>query len=165
MADHDWSRFLLRIPLQSDQATIFQKLATQEGLETWFLRKALFLRNGTPLERNNFVNKGDSYQWLWHGWPDEVCESGSVLEMNGTNIFMFSFGKAGNVRFRIYQENQYNILELVQDEIPATEEGREMYYLGCTKGWLFYLTNLKSILEGGIDLRNRDVGLVDVVNA
>lgn len=39
------------------------------------------------------------------------------------------------------------------------------YHIGCTKGWNFYLTNLKSLLEGGIDLRNRNKGLKEVINS
>lgn len=32
------------------------------------------------------------------------------------------------------------------------------------EGWTFYLTNLKSILEGGFNLRNKNNKLGDVVN-
>jgi hypothetical protein len=37
--------------------------------------------------------------------------------------------------------------------------------VGCQLGWTFYLTNMKSIAEGGIDLRNRDIDFKNVVNA
>ncbi len=57
------------------------------------------------------------------------------------------------------------IVELVQDEIPVDEQGQVYYHIGCTKGWLFILLILKSILEGGVDLRNNNVGLKDVFNS
>ena len=38
-------------------------------------------------------------------------------------------------------------------------------FLECGEGWAFYLTNLKSHLEGGIDLRNRNERITGVVNA
>jgi hypothetical protein len=32
-------------------------------------------------------------------------------------------------------------------------------------GWTFYLANLKSVLEGGLDLRNKNARLQRLVNA
>jgi hypothetical protein len=29
----------------------------------------------------------------------------------------------------------------------------------CQLGWTFYLANLKSVIEGGVDLRNKNVDL------
>jgi hypothetical protein len=37
--------------------------------------------------------------------------------------------------------------------------------VGCGEGWTFYLTNLKSILEGGVDLRNKEMKLKNVINS
>jgi hypothetical protein len=33
------------------------------------------------------------------------------------------------------------------------------------KGWIFYMINLKSVLEGGLDMRNRKVELKNVLTA
>lgn len=166
MADHDWSRFFLRIPIKADKDNIFQSFTTQEGLESWFLRKAAFTsqegKSKKPTER---IAPGDRYEWLWHGWPDETVEKGEVIEMNGKDRFCFTFGKAGRVTIALKNERGQNMVELLQDQIPTTEEGQVYYHLGCTKGWMFYLTNLKSILEGGIDLRNRDVELKNVITS
>ena len=38
-------------------------------------------------------------------------------------------------------------------------------YVDCSYGWTFFLANLKSVLEGGIDLRNRNVDIKNVVNS
>ena len=56
-------------------------------------------------------------------------------------------------------------MELTQEKIPLDEESKVNYHLGCMEGWTFYLANLKSILEGGIDLRNKNVNLTKVINA
>src|SRR6476620_11672903 len=148
MADHDWSRFLLRIPINADREIIFHSISSPEGLESWFLRKANFTSpDGKPVNRQSTVSPGDKYEWYWHGWPDDVVENGEVLAFNGNNRFAFTFGNAGQVTFTIKTEKGQLIVELLQDRIPTTEEGQIHYHLGCTKGWLFYLTNLKSILE------------------
>jgi hypothetical protein len=165
MHNHDWSRFLLRIPVRAGKATLYYHWTTGEGLENWFLRKAAFIKHdGTSKNRTTPAEVNDSYEWLWHGWSDEVVEKGKILAMSD-NFLSFSFGKAGDVDVRIKQEQDETIVELLQYNIPTDESSRVYYHIGCAKGWLFYLTNLKSVLEGGIDLRNRNVELKDVINS
>ena len=65
----------------------------------------------------------------------------------------------------IKKEGDNNIVELVQDSIPTDEQGMHYWHLGCKTGWTFYLANLKSMLEGGLDLRNRDESLKNVINS
>jgi uncharacterized protein YndB with AHSA1/START domain len=166
MQPNDWDQFVLRIPVNKDIAAIYHSWTTQEGLESWFLRQAAFTRkDGTTRDRHQPIEAGDTYEWLWHGWSDEVVEKGTILEVNGKDFIKFSFGQAGNVSVSIKPEGSDTIVELLQSEIPTDEESQVYYHLGCTKGWLFYLTNLKSILEGGIDLRNRKVELKNVINS
>ncbi len=107
----------------------------------------------------------DTYEWMWHGYDDEVIEKGRIMEANGKDFLKFSFGKAGNVAVTIKEEAGESIIELMQDEIPSDEKGKIYYHLGCSKGWVFYLANLKSILEGGLDLRNKKMELKDVINS
>jgi hypothetical protein len=63
------------------------------------------------------------------------------------------------------EERGHMIVELVQTEIPTDDRGKHYWHLGCKTGWTFYLANLKSLFEGGVDLRNRDEGLKNVVNS
>ena len=162
---HNWTRFILRIPVKSEKKLLFEAWATPAGLESWFLRKAEFTNQHGMVNKNDYLKKGDQYYWLWHGWADDTFEKGTVMESNGKDLFKFSFGKAGNVTVTLKEEQGENIVELLQDEIPTDDKSIEYYHLGCMKGWLFYLVNLKSILEGGLDLRNRKVELTNVVNS
>jgi hypothetical protein len=57
------------------------------------------------------------------------------------------------------------ICELIQDRIPSNADLSHHLYVLCGEGWTFYLANLKSILEGGIDLRNKNIELTQLVNA
>ena len=165
MESYDWSTFLLRIPVHADKQNVFSCWTTQQALESWFLRSAEFTSaNGVKKGLQDKIEFQDSYTWMWHGWPDDVTEKGSILHLDN-DYLKFSFGKAGNVTVRVKEEVGQTILELLQDEIPVDEASKSYYHIGCTKGWVFYLTNLKSLLEGGIDLRNRDVGLKDVLNS
>lgn len=166
MPNHDWSTFTQRVPVRATIQQLYDAWATQAGLERWFLRKAEFTQlDKTVRDRTSRVQQGDAYEWLWHGWSNDVVERGTVLEANGKDFFKFSFGKAGVVGVTIKTEQGFFLVELVQTSIPTDEDSKAYFHVGCTKGWVFYLTNLKSILEGGIDLRNKDVNLKNVVTA
>lgn len=166
MADFDWKMFTVRVPVAASIEKLYWCWATREGIEYWFLRMSDYKKpDGTQRGNDEYAQKGDIYSWRWYGWSDEVTEHGEILECNGKDFFKFSFGNAGNCAVTIKTENGKTLVELVQDEIPDDEHGRQYYQLGCKTGWTFYLANLKSLLEGGIDLRNRDERLKNVVNS
>ncbi len=162
----DWSRFMVRINITAPAEALFKGWATRAGIEEWFLRQSDYRRpDGSAVVADELVQKGDTYTWLWHGYTDNDVERGTILETNGKDLFRFSFGKAGNCTVRIYKEHDEQIIELVQEQIPTDEVGRQSMHMGCKNGWSFYLANMKSIYEGGIDLRNKKVELQRMVNA
>ena len=166
MTEYDWSKFTKRISVKAPVETIYEAWTTQDGLEGWFLRLAQFTSpQGNLRERDDFVQKDDRYKWLWHGWPDETVEFGLILNTNEKDLVQFSFAATCTVTVTIKKELDETIVELTQENIPVDESSKVKYHLGCMEGWTFYLANLKSILEGGIDLRNKNVKLAQLVNA
>jgi len=166
MPQHDWSRFQLRIPVKADKNAIFRSWTTPNGLTSWFLREANFIDlKGIERTGNSLIEKDDTYIWRWHGWNDDIKETGAVLEVTANESLEFTFGDAGIVNIKLTEASGDNIVELTQYNIPTDPASQVNYYVGCSKGWLFYLANLKSILEGGLDLRNRKVDLTNVINS
>ena len=162
----DWSRFVVRVNVNAPVEKLYQGWATREGIEYWFLRFSEYKKaDGTVRKNDEFVEKGDTYKWRWHGYPDSVTEEGTILELNGKDFFKFSFGKAGNCAVTIKMEEGETIVELVQDNIPIDEQGMHYYHVGCKTGWTFHFANMKSIFEGGIDLRNKNESLQDMLNS
>jgi len=162
MENLDWSRFTKRISINRDIPTIFDAWINQENLEKWFLSKAHFYSSESiQKDRLQSIEKGDRYKWNWHGSAIEA--EGEIIENNGKDHLVFSFFVC-EVSIRIQKENGENVVELIQSKIPLDEASRMDYYAGCSRGWTFFLTNLKSILEGGIDLRNRNMELKNVIN-
>ena len=166
MSGYDWSRFELRIPVRAAVDTIYRALATTEGIESWFLRKAVYFdENQNQRNPSEFIQKGDRYTWLWHGYNDETVEHNDILEANGFDTISFVFAGHCIVTITIGMLGNETIVQLTQENIPAGEDGKADIHIGCMEGWTFYMANLKSILEGGIDLRNRSLNVGKVINS
>lgn len=162
----DWGRFVVRININAPKQMLYDAWATRAGMESWFLRLSEYKkRNGSMRDDTEPVEKGDTYKWLWHGWPDETVEYGEIIDLNETDRLQFSFGKAGICTVQIKTEEGENIVELTQEEIPTDEKNKQEFHVGCKTGWTFYLANMKSILEGGIDLRNKNKNLQHMLNS
>ncbi len=167
MANFDWSRFAVRINIKDiPKEKLYWAWATREGIEYWFLRKSEYKKqDGSLYAPDEYVQTGDQYSWWWHGYPDEVVEHGEILNCNGKDLFSFRFGNAGNCTVRIYEEEEEMIVEMIQDNIPTDEEGKRNWHIGCKTGWTFYFANMKSLFEGGTDLRNKKVEIQNVITA
>lgn len=162
----DWTRFTKRIPIKADTQKIYDSWASQAGLEKWFLRKAEFKSNGKDVKpKDSPIQKGDTFEWFWYGYPNSVAERNSIIEANGKDFLQFRFSGECLVSVYIKQEEGESVVELTQENIPLDENPVTNMYIGCGVGWTFYLANLKSILEGGIDLRNKNVKLSNVISS
>ena len=175
MPDYNWKQFIKRIPVKAPPKAIYDAWATQQGLESWFLRLAQFTKaDGTVRSKNSHVEAGDTYKWLWFGYDDSVVEEQKILAANGWDQLQFGFSGGCIVSVSIKQparmtrsdgEEGETICELIQ-QMPMSDVAEQQYfYIECGKGWTFYLANLKSILEDGPDLRNKNASLRNVINS
>jgi|SRR3954468_1418195 uncharacterized protein YndB with AHSA1/START domain len=166
MFDANLTKFIKRISINTSPNNVFKAWNTQEGLETWFLRKAEFTSvDGHVRSRNEAIQNGDTYLWIWHGYGDDVYEKRKILDSNGIDTLSFEFTGNCVVTVTAKIERGETVCELVQSRIPTAADITDHLYILCGEGWTFYLTNLKSILEGGIDLRNKNMELTRLVNA
>jgi uncharacterized protein YndB with AHSA1/START domain len=165
MSDYDWSRFTLKININASLSAIYLAWTMRDELEKWFLRKAIFCEDKKVQPASRMIQPGDTYEWYWHGHDDKVVEKGKVLHADGLQKLQFSFSGGGIVTVDIGEAGGETIVMLTQEKIPTDEHGKVHYHMGCKQGWTFYLANLKSYLEGGIDLRNKNVLLSGVINA
>jgi len=161
----NWKEFTLRVPIKAPAKSIYDAWTTQQGLESWFLRLARFTKpDNTIRPRNSHVEAGDKYKWLWHGYPDDTDENREILSSNGWDEVKFSFSGDCIVTVSIYQQDGETICQLTQ-QMPMDDIGQQQsFYVECGRGWTFYLANLKSILEGGNDLRNRNIALQQLIS-
>jgi uncharacterized protein YndB with AHSA1/START domain len=168
--EFDWTSFTKRIAINAHTDVVYRSWATKQGMESWFLRQCNYTGpGGEALPEDMPVQKENHYTWYWHGWPDETKENGTILEANGVDTLSFTFGQEGAAGMictvRVFAEEGETICELVQKNIPLDDMSKSNYFVGCNTGWTFYMANLKSILEGGIDLRNKNVAVKNVLNS
>lgn len=160
----DFSQFKLRVNIKTSIENAYRAWATPAGLESWFLRQVVFSAdNGVVRAGDELIKEKDQYKMYFNCYPDSVTEDGKVLKANDKNLFSFTFSKGCPVTISIYPEHEETIVELVESNLPTDETTIKRYYIGDSKGWIFYLTNLKSVLEGGLDLRNKNEAISDVI--
>lgn len=167
MENYDWSKFTKRISIEAGIQSVYELLSTRPGLERWFLRLAEFSKaDNQPWTADSKVEEGDQYRWMWHGYGDDTVEHGRITKANGRDQLQFTFAGDCLVTISIrHHKDTTSIVEITQENIPLDEKSKVQIHMGCSEGWVFYLANLKSILEGGIDLRNKDQNLQGVLNS
>ena len=166
MENYNWKQFIKRITIHASPKVIYDAWTTQSGLESWFLRLAEFTSPaGSLRKRNENIQKADSYKWLWFGYDNSIAEEKEILSANGKDELQFGFSGNCIVKVTIKEENGEQICELQQNMRMDNEVEQRYFYIECGKGWTFYMANLKSILEGGIDLRNKEENIKNVINS
>jgi uncharacterized protein YndB with AHSA1/START domain len=163
---YNWKQFTKRISIKASAKSVYNAWTTQLGLESWFLRLAQFTKmDGTSRPKNSSIEAGDKYKWLWFGYDDNVEEKKEILAANGWDKLKFIFSGDCVVTISIIQEEGETICVLIQDMPMEDEKEQQHFFIECGKGWTFYMANLKSVLEGGLDLRNKNQNLKNVINA
>lgn len=165
----DWTQFSKSITIKTSKEKLYHAFASRAGMEFWFLRECNYKNDkGESLPPGSLVPSGTFYTWLWWGWSDETNENGKVLQANGDDLFEFTFNANGKndmkVKVSLSPEGDEWRVPLHQYNIPTDDESKAWYFVGCGEGWTFYLANLKSMLEGGIDLRNKNESIQKVIN-
>jgi len=163
MDNFNWSQFSKRIFINTDLKSTYNFWTKSEELEKWFLSKASFCsKNGETILPLENVLSGSTYKWNWYA--QNHFEEGTVNLANGVDYLEFTFAGACKVQVQLSKKENQILVELSQTEIPLDNKSKENIRLGCAFGWAFYLLNLKSVLEGGLDLRNKDTELIGVIN-
>ena len=159
ISNDKWTFFKIVGDYNIDIKTLYDAWSTSQGIEKWFLRTADFHQNAEKLGPAEQVNAGDTYQWFWHGWDDSVSEKGMILEANGIDFIKFTFAGACIVTVSLTIRDEITMITLTQENIPEESDPQKNLFVQCQTGWTFYLTKLKSVIEGGLDLRNKRLDL------
>ena len=163
MNNFDWTSFTKRIAIKSSLSEIYEAWSVAANLEKWFLERVVFQDiEGTQLKLTEPVSSEIRYQWYWY--LDATPMYGEILNANGKDHLQFTFEGSSLVDVKLSSLDEYVIVELRHHNIPQDDHSKQYIRLGCSNGWAFYLHNLKSVYEGGLDLRNKDPKLGVMIN-
>jgi hypothetical protein len=160
MQTQTWNRFEVQLPVRAGMQQLYDAWTTRSGIEKWFLRSSVFISpEGKQRHADERAGQGDTYTWMWHGYDDKVKEQRTILQANGKDFLQFEFSGDCLVTVKLKEEKDYVRVMLTQERIPADDNPATNLFVGCQIGWSFYMVNLKSIMEGGIDLRTKDINI------
>lgn len=141
----------LNAPLEK----VYVFAATASGIIKWFIGKAKYYYKDNNIRLGNeFARKGDSYLWTWLNKDLEL--KGIVTGAVENKLFQFTFSPLYLVTLEFFPENNRTKLTLTQ-EYQQSAQRNDFNYINCCTCWVFFLTNLKSVIENGIDLREKEI--------
>jgi len=121
--------------LEAPPSKVFAALTDSKVLVKWFPAKARI----DPVKGGRFscVMKNG---FVWEGKLSEFEEGKSV-----------AFPFLGTAHFKVARRGKGTLLKLRHEGIESAED-----LAGLSGGWSYYLTNLKSVLDHGTDLRSME---------
>jgi uncharacterized protein YndB with AHSA1/START domain len=126
----------------------------------WFVNQCEFLDvNGLACPN---ARPGGTYKWTW---LDGSVDASQVLEVEPTRVLYNWYNNQGTIEITATPDQSGSMVQLTQkmsDKIEPQEVLMAQY--GCKIGWTFFLANLKSVVEGGIDLREKSPDRTHVLN-
>lgn len=130
----------LRVSLSSDPGNIFEYLVDARKLEQWF-----------PDQAVSEAQLGGKYHFRWNNKPG--VWSGHFTYFIRGNTLGFTWQPPGeenetNVQFKLTPQGKQTLVELTHSGFVSNAEMDR-----ALKAWVFYLENLKSVIEEGTDLR------------
>lgn len=163
MNNFDWTSFKKRIAIKSSISEIYEAWTVAADLEKWFLERVIFCDTvGNQLKKIKPEENEIHYEWYWYLDPTPMI--GQILKANGKDFLQFTFEGTSLVDVTLSTLHEYVIVEVRHHHIPQDDHSKEYIRLGCSNGWAFYLLNLKSVYEGGLDLRNKDPRIGNMIN-
>ena len=145
------SEFYHEIYIDASFTQVFKLVATSHGICSWFIGECIYTSNDSANRMNDeTARKGDGFRWKWLN--KELKITGEVLESVDNELFRFTFGKDFVVSIKLKEEGKRTLISLFHSYKPGTAHN-DFAFINCCVCWVFFLTNLKSVAENNIDLR------------
>ena len=153
MDSFDWSQFHVRMYYLAPLERVFRYFSTAEGLESFFIYKANHTsQDGTIRKADEQVQAGDSYHWTYLHYYDH---GGKFLLVETNRLVRFTFG-AMTVDIHFREVEGATEVDLHQTNCATTDPDRAWQHLNCRSCWIYFMTNLRSVIAGGPDIRDFD---------
>lgn len=155
-------KFSHGILLKASKDKVFEYVSTGSGLSKWFIGSADYFYNDKSIRfGKDTAQKGDSFLWKWLNKDLEL--KGIVTDSDDKCEFGFTFGSSFFVNIKLSESGDRTKLVLTQSYQDSATDN-EFGFINCCVCWVFFLTNLKSVIEHGIDLRETEADIEMLVN-
>ena len=146
-----YDSFYHSVYLNSPPEDVYKITATSRGLCKWFMGQAVYTtRSGNLKAPEETAQKGDTFSWQW--LEKDLSITGKVLDAVPNEKFAFTFGPSFEVVITMEEKKGRTLLTLTQTYAKGAAHN-DFAHLNCCVCWGFFLTNLKSVIEYGNDLR------------
>jgi uncharacterized protein YndB with AHSA1/START domain len=144
-------RFQHSIYLNKPVEEVYSLVGTGSGLTKWFIGEAVYESpEGEKRKFDDYIHKGDEFEWEW--LEKDLSITGTVLEAEIESLFKFTFGSLFIVTITVKEDSGRTLFTLMQ-EYSKDADKNDFAHINCCVCWGFFVTNLKSVMEFGNDLR------------
>lgn len=153
MSAYDWSEFHVHMYYRAPIEEVFRRFATAEGLESFYIGRAEHKApDGTPRGRTEMVQSGDTYHWTY---LHDFGHGGTIQAVDPNERIRFTFGDP-TVEIRFRSVGEATEVDLHQTGCATEDPDRAWQHVNCRSCWVYFLTNLRSVLATGFDVRDHD---------
>jgi uncharacterized protein YndB with AHSA1/START domain len=153
MSAYDWSSFDIYLYIDGPAEPIFRKWVTAAGLESFFMKSVRYVTGeGIQRKSEELVKPGDHYVWEFY---HKATVEGEVLAVEPNHKISFTFGLPTTVDVRLTESDGRTLVHLCQRNMQVSDEGMVQEHMNCRGAWIHFLTVLKSLVEFGIDCRDK----------
>ena len=152
-AAYDWSRFHVGMYYRASVARVFEAWSTARGLESFFLGGARHT-DGDGHERgpDECVAADDRYEW---DFLHDYRLVGRFTAVEPGRRVAFTFGSMHvDVSFARVEDATRVVLR--QTGCALVDPARAWQHVNCRSCWIYFMTNLRSVLGQGVDLRDHE---------
>jgi len=152
MDAYDWSEFHLWMYYLAPRAEVFRRFATAAGLQSFYIHQARHVgADGDPRAPDEMVQSGDRYEWTY---VHDFAHGGTFHHVVEGSRVQFTFGPMTvDIRFRDAVDGATEV-HLHQTGCATDDPDRAWQHVNCRSCWIYFLTNLRSVLAGGPDVRD-----------
>ncbi|MBP9096001.1 MAG: SRPBCC domain-containing protein [Ignavibacteria bacterium] len=155
--------FTHAIILKSRIEEVYEYISTSSGIVKWFIGKAKYFYKDSHIRLGNEkARKGDSFLWNWLNKDLEL--KGVVTESSDNKLFSFTFSPLFFVSIELTKTEENDTRLTLRQEYQDSASKNDFAYINCCTCWVFFMTNLKSVIEYGIDLREKEAADEMMVN-
>lgn len=161
LENYSWTEFSVKEYIPADLETVFNYWAISGKITQWFIKEAEYISpDGQKRKNDEIIKTGDLYTW---NFGKELTMKGKIIEVINNKFLHFTFGRKEpdsdeyvQVRVHFESVNGETQIKIYENNIADNSFGQVNYNLSCILGWSYYMTNLRSIVESGYDLREKD---------